>query len=199
MNAKHVSGWNMLRLDAKPFARAQGALEGLEPVLGFARLAAECAPGSQLAEAAQVQWSLRGELRAGPAGEGDQAWLHLIGHTTLTVACQRCLGALQTPLAVDRWFRLVADEATAEALDDASEEDLLALEPRPNLRQVLEDELIMALPLVPKHGVCPQALPMHTHEPAAESDAAVPGAGLAGGARKNPFARLAELKKRGGA
>ena len=63
-------------------------------------------------------------------------------------------------LEVDRWFRFVADEATAELEDDDSEEDVLALEPRPDIAQLVEDELLMAMPLVPMHETCPVAVPM---------------------------------------
>ena len=33
------------------------------------------------------------------------------------MTCQRCLTTVELPLQVDRWFRFVADEATAEALE----------------------------------------------------------------------------------
>ena len=37
---------------------------------------------------------------------------------TFPMTCQRCLAPVDVPLEVDREFRFVADEATAEALDD---------------------------------------------------------------------------------
>jgi uncharacterized metal-binding protein YceD (DUF177 family) len=70
--------------------------------------------------------------------------------------CQRCLTPVDVPLAVERSFRFVADEATAEALDDESEEDLLALSREFDLRELIEDELLMALPVVPRHDECPR-------------------------------------------
>ena len=89
---------------------------------------------------------------------------------------------------MDRWFRFVANEAAAEAEDDDCEEDLLALEPRPNLHELLEDELLMELPLVPMHEVCPVLVVMQ---------AADPGVGHADDEpqRRPPFAELARLKK----
>ncbi len=104
------------------------------------------------------------------------------------LACQRCLAAVGTELLVDRWFRFVADEATAEAQDDDSEEDLLALEPRPDLADVIEDELIMALPLVPMHERCPAS---HAALQAVRPDENPSETG-----RPHPFAALEKLKGR---
>ena len=58
---------------------------------------------------------------------------------------------VDVPLDVERSFRFVADEATAEALDEECDEDLLALGREFDLRELIEDELLMALPVVPRH------------------------------------------------
>ncbi|MFC3217232.1 hypothetical protein [Comamonas sp. JC664] len=50
---------------------------------------------------------------------------------------------------------LCEDEATAAALDDESEEDVLVLAPQIDALELIEDELLMALPMVPMHEVCP--------------------------------------------
>jgi len=52
-------------------------------------------------------------------------------------------------LLVDRDFRFVPDEATAMAEDDEAEEDLLVLSGEFDLLALVEDELLMDLPLVP--------------------------------------------------
>jgi uncharacterized protein len=36
---------------------------------------------------------------------------------------------------------------------------VLALEPALDLKELVEDELLLALPLVPRHEVCPEPLP----------------------------------------
>jgi len=95
---------------------------------------------------------------------------------------------VNTALEVDRWFRFVADEATAAAEDDDCEEDVLALEPRPNLHELLEDELLMALPLVPMHETCPEPVKMQAGDPGIQAQADSPE-------RRNPFSELAKLKK----
>ena len=49
------------------------------------------------------------------------------------------------------------------------------------LRELIEDELILGMPLVPRHGVCPKPLP-------------VPVDDLPVVPEENPFAALAGLK-----
>ena len=175
------------RLDAWRFAQAGAHLEGEEPLSAFRRLAEDL--HSPVATDAHVRWSADGALREAAGGGAPQAWLHLQAQTQVPLTCQRCLAAVQEFVEVDRWFRFVADEAAAEALDDEVEEDLLALEPRPSLIELLEDELILSLPLVPLHTECPQPLP-----------AGAPPAGGAepaeGSERPHPFAALAKLKGR---
>lgn len=113
--------------------------------------------------------------------------MHLQASAAVPLSCQRCLGPVITPLEVDRWFRFVADEATAETEDDDSEEDVLALEPRPDLLDLLEDELLMAVPLVPMHGACPAPLPAAADDPGAlPEEISTP---------PHPFAALARLRK----
>lgn len=173
--------FNPQRLDALRMARGGAVLQGRRPLHRLVRLLADLhAPVDPEAE---VVWSARAELRAAASG-APEAWLHLEATAEVPLTCQRCLDAVQTGLAVDRWFRFVADEDAALAEDDDCEEDLLALEPRPDLLAVIEDELIMELPLVPMHGRCPDtpaALAPAPEAPAADD-------------RPHPFSALARLK-----
>ncbi len=93
------------------------------------------------------------------SGGTDEIWLHLQAQIALNLSCQRCLEAVLTPLTVAQDYRFVADEATAEREDDASEEDVLALTTDFDLLALLEDELLMALPISPRHATCPRMLP----------------------------------------
>lgn len=178
--------FNPRRLDARRFAQVGATLTGELALTELSRLAQDLA--GPIAPDARANWSARGTLRPGPAGTAPDPWLHLQVQATVPLTCQRCLAAVDTGLLVDRWFRFVADEATAEAQDDDCEEDLLPLEPRPDLADVIEDELIMALPLVPMHERCPTP-------PAAlqaiQPDEAPPETG-----RPHPFAALEKLKGR---
>jgi uncharacterized protein len=181
------SPWNPDRFDARAFAQAGAELSLVEPLARFERLAAECAPGVDAA-AQTVAWQARGEMRPGASGAQPSVWLHVQARAQVPLTCQRCLAPVDEWLLVDRWFRFVADEATAAAEDEACEEDVLALEPRPSLRELIEDEWLMELPLVPLHERCPQPVTLSAgviDEPQAADEAP----------RKNPFAALAQLKK----
>ena len=107
----------------------------------------------------------------------------LQARASVPLQCQRCLQQVLQDLNVDRRFRFVRSEEEAERLDESSEDDVLVLGPRLDLQELLEDELILALPLVPKHdGPCPAPLPMPLDE--LEDEAPAP----------SPFAALAALR-----
>ena len=131
-----------------------------------------------------VNWQANAELRAGAGTEAD-IWLHLQATATLPLTCQRCMGFVETPIAVDQWYRFVATEEIAMAEDDQSEEDLLVMAPQFDLLAVLEDELLMALPLVPMHEHCPVAPVLSVGDIELVNAAAD---------KPNPFAILARLK-----
>ena len=187
MSAESKSSWNPDRFDVRAFTHAGAHLAAQEPLALFPRLLAEL-PDEASADGRTLDWLVTGEQRPGQRGAEPSVWLHLQAQVVLPLTCQRCLAPVDTPMAVDRWFRFVADEATAAAEDEDSDEDVLALEPRPSLRELIEDELLMELPLVPMHDSCPQA-------PAALAASDDPGMDAGEPARRNPFAELARLKK----
>jgi uncharacterized protein len=184
MKPADQSNWNLSRLDVRSFAAAEHTHQGMDGLLRFERLAAESMPGADVQ--VPVRWQCHGEMRPGSGGK-SAPWLHLEASAVIPMKCQRCLGPVDEVIEVDRWFRFVADEATAELEDEDSEEDVLALEPRPDIVQLLEDELLMELPLVPMHETCPVAVPMQAGE--------IDDGEAAGAPRENPFAQLARLKK----
>ncbi|WP_300648732.1 DUF177 domain-containing protein [Hydrogenophaga sp.] len=188
MTSTPKTSWHPDRLDVRAFALAGADLQAHDPMTRFQRLSAEAHAGDGLPALGLVTWQARGEMRAGASGGAQAVWLHVHADATIPLTCQRCLGPVDTPLTVDRWFRFVNDEATAEAEDDDCEEDLLALEPRPRLHDVLEDELLMELPLVPLHDICPVPVVMQASDPGVGMDNGEPE-------RRNPFAELAKLKK----
>lgn len=169
------------RLDVRRFAEAGGVVEGEARLDAFTRLIAET--GGRGA-GSPVQWRAEGEL-LNPQHVRPQVWLHLSAQATLPLVCQRCLAPVEVPVEVERSFRFVPDEATASAEDDEAEEDLLAESRSFDLLELVEDELLMDMPAVPRHEVCPEALPQSAGE--AEFEAA-------GTPRENPFAVLGRLK-----
>ena len=172
------------RLDVKAFAQAGGRLAGHDSLLKYERLAQEA---KGLHPDLLVDWEAVGELRTALGGI-SQVWLRLKVRASFPMECQRCLTPVDVPLEVDREFRFVADEATAEALDESSDEDLLALSREFNLRELIEDELLMELPVVPRHDECPTDVKMASSDEDFEEASAD---------KPNPFAALAGLRKPG--
>lgn len=170
------------RLDIAAFAEQGAALSGQWPLTELTRLAAS----GQVAPEAAAAWSVRGERRAVQGGE-PEFWVHLSVNARLHMECQRCLRPVETVIEVDRRLRFVTGEERAAALDADSEEDVLALERAFDLRELAEDELLLALPLVPRHEQCAELL-----IPAAD-----PLPPEAGAERPNPFAVLQRLKPPG--
>ncbi len=174
------------KLDVRRFARDSAVLDGLLAQGQFPRLAASLMPPLADGLPPPVQWSVHGVQRAVQGGE-PETWLRLMATTVVRLECQRCLQPLSEPLQVDRQLRFVLGDDEAARLDEDSEHDVLALVARLDVIELLEDELILALPLVPRHDVCPQPLAL---APAAAS-ASTP---ISENGRPHPFAALAALR-----
>lgn len=170
-------------LDIRAFAQSRQQRRGVEPLSAYARLMGETqGRGGDH----PVTWSAQGELRHEGLPTAAH-WLHVQVQATLPLTCQRCLDVVEVPLEVDRSFRFVADEATAEAEDDESEEDLLVASEDFDLHALVEDELILELPLIPSHVQCPAPLPGSAPDGASVVQEAPK--------RPSPFAVLGQLKK----
>ncbi|HEU5295865.1 MAG TPA: DUF177 domain-containing protein [Burkholderiaceae bacterium] len=165
------------RLDVAGLAADGVTLAGQWSAAELPRWQAMQSPPSG-SEPVPVLWSARGEQRRA-SGESPQTWLHLQVSTTAWPTCQRCLRPFSQALAVQRALRFVDTESQAEALDADSEDDVLALAPAPDLHTLIEDELLLAWPIVPRHEQC--APPAHR---AGEGDASP----------ASPFAALQSLK-----
>jgi len=149
---------DVLRLDVAALAAEGGMLSGRWAGGALTRLAESQTPPQDVA-LPEVAWAAQGE-RIPVAGGEAELWLRLQVQTPVWLTCQRCLQPFEVPLALDRRLRFVRGEAQAEALDAEIEDDVLALGRSIDLRELVEDELLLALPLVPRHGRCPQPLPV---------------------------------------
>ena len=175
---------NPRQLDVAALADEGGAVGGRWPLAEFERLAEGSLPGAPPMADAAVDWSARGELRR-VTGAAPEIWLHLQARAAPRLQCQRCLEPVDVPLEVERSLRFVRGEDQAAALDADSEDDVLALERSLDLHQLVEDELLLAVPLVPRHAACPRPLPaMEPADEPAERPA-------------SPFAVLQSLKTPG--
>ena len=161
-------------LDISALCKTAGQLHGQQALAAMERLATSfCA-----ATDGSVTWQAQGSLVPVTGGEPEM-WLELQADAEVPLQCQRCLQAMNEALRVQRRFRFVRSEEDALRLDEESEDDVLLLPARLHLLEFLEDELMLALPIVPRHDACPTPLPLPTHS--AERDEPAP----------NPFAALA--------
>ena len=167
-----------LTVDTWELTRLGQERQGEAPLRDFARLL------EGLPEQAEhtVSWSLLGETDA-----LGQRYMTLRAQAVVTLECQRCLELFDLPLQVENRLQLVETEAEIEAEeigeDDPETPDQLLGSSYLDVLPLVEDELILALPYVPKHEVCP-SLPKELEA----SEGGDTG-------RPSPFAVLAELKK----
>jgi len=182
-----------LHLDVEAFARAAARLEGSWPLAELPRLvqSAHVEPASSPAPSARpedvaVTWSAQGRTLQ-RTGAATQIWIDLQAEARVSLECQRCLRPVAMALRLARSFRFMADEKQAAELDAESDHEVLVVSRSLDLREVVEDELILALPLVPRHETCPVPLAAPADPLASENGEAE--------ARPNPFAALAVLKR----
>lgn len=140
------------RLDVRAFAAAGAGLEGEVRADELPRLWGELVQDPSR-PVPTVRWALRGLERVEPGG-ARQTWVELNAEAEVPLVCQRCLEPVVEPLRVERQFQFVRDEAEAERLDAEVEHEVLAISRELDLPGLIEDELLLALPLVPRHADC---------------------------------------------
>ena len=151
-------------------------LEGSLPLASLKRLQ-DCAPPGEL-----VRVRLRFETDTGrrPLLKGSFS-------TALTLVCQRCLESMRQPLKGDFRVFLVRSLDEADRLGDSM--DVLQVGERSmRLKNIVEDEVLLAVP----------PAPLHSLDDCGVSDApqqSLEDEGQQHEQRPNPFAALAALKQ----
>lgn len=111
------------------------------------------------------------------------AYLRLRVDTALPLLCQRTLDVYSQPISLDQRLGLLQKESDEAGLLPEYEPLLVSPDGQLDLVDVIEDELILALPLVPTSPGAPldhiESVDEHTQDEP----------------RENPFAMLASLKK----
>lgn len=189
------------KLDVQAFIESGERLGGDLPMMQMARLSEGLLPGLDLSQLRPVRWSAVGRLvpqRGGP----PQHWLDIEAAADTLWECQRCLSGVALTLEVHRSIRFAPDEEQAAVLDADSDDDVLALSRNFDLLGLLEDELIMAQPIVPRHEVCPDD-PLARTRASVEAEVSLPGESQTSApaqdpGKPHPFAALAALKKKVG-
>jgi uncharacterized protein len=152
-------------INAVEFAAAGAVQQGVLPLSGFPRLRDWLA-----SDAGEVAYAVQGVRD----GRGRPS-LKVGARGTLQLRCQRCLENLPYEVKVESLLVLAASQAEidAEPADVDAPDRLVAAAELPVI-DLIEDELILALPYAPRHAACATRLG------AGEKGKTLPFAGLKG-------------------
>ena len=166
-------------LDAWRMLAARRSFEGSVPLLSMPRL---CGALEQPEGVCRFTLEFdRGTL--------DVPYVEIRAQAELPLVCQRSLQRFLLPVSVVQRLALVANEGQEDALPEGYEALVLEGEGIIHPLELIEDELILALPVVP---VDPASEPVERTWPAKPQESDAPE-GVE--ASVNPFAVLANLKK----
>jgi uncharacterized protein len=135
-------------IDAFEFCRSNGFRAGVTPVAEMTRLAADCADPS-----GEISWSIQGG--ATPRGYPS---LTLTVSGTVQLVCQRCLQPFAYEIDSSTMLVLGRDDEEADEIEEILDDESIDVIVGSNccdIRDLLEDEALLALPQSPKHEVCP--------------------------------------------
>jgi uncharacterized protein len=171
-------------VDAMEFARRSQVIEGEFNIHRLQRLL-DGLPS-------QPDTSLVHYVVKGHSGPDGRPRLTLRVKAEVVLECQRCLGDLQLPIDHEAVFELVRHESELEAeeLEESGPDwaEKILGSPRFDLGELVEDELILEVPYVPKHANC-----------ASGALGSEDGAGVDPSqedVRPSPFAVLGQLKNK---
>ncbi len=135
--------------------------------IAFARSGGHLDAHMLLSESERVVDQLIGDLDAsidvsldGGRDAGGWHFLDMSLKTTLVLQCQRCLGEIAYGVDINRRLRLVKSEAEISD-DDLSDEslDVIVAAQDMSVIELVEEEILLELPMVAMHENCSSALP----------------------------------------
>jgi uncharacterized protein len=162
------------RLDLLATAEAGRLLRGGMPLVRLERV---------LPALRSSDGELQVELELGKDPDGTRFMTGTI-RGAVELQCQRCLDTMGLPLNLEFRLGIVQDHADAQRLHESYEPLLVGSEPTV-IAEIVSDEVLLALPLVPAHaddGRCHEFVKDYQPPQSAK--------------RENPFAMLAGLKQK---
>ncbi len=157
------------------FALSEQTLSGSAEPKHMLRLSDMLLIQAAPAHAGEIQFTL-----IGAAKKYSLPSLHLSVDARLPVACQRCLNAMSVQLKLEFDY-LIAHSEPAE-FDENDELDWLEISQSMSILDLIEDELLIAMPIAPSHST------QHLHECVQHS--------MQSGEKPNPFAVLKSLNNK---
>ncbi len=158
-------------IDAFEFCRSNGHREGVTPVAEMSRLNTDCADHS-----GQIAWTMDGAT-----SKLGYPQISLTVSGTVQLMCQRCLAPFAFEMDSGTVLMLGKDDDNADEIEhliDDESIDVIVGSRTCDIRDLIEDEALLALPQVPKHAACPDSALLD----AVQSD------------KPSPFAELKSLK-----
>jgi uncharacterized protein len=132
-------------IDGFEFASAGRSLEGTWPIRDFPRLRDMLAR-----DEGEVAYEVDGVR-----DERGRPSLRVKAQGTLALRCQRCLEPLELEVRADELLVLAATQAEIDAEPaDVNAADRVVATKEMAVRDLIEDELILALPYAPRHAGC---------------------------------------------
>ena len=131
-------------------------VKGFLPFINFPRLMEELMLEGAQAQEKGINWEFKTWIVENE-GVPNQFWLEVVVSGQLPIMCQRCLSVYNEHIDVHTQFLVLDTEEEVDAYPlDEDSLDVLALNPQFNLLNLIEDEALLALPLIPKHpeGQC---------------------------------------------
>ncbi|MES2759627.1 MAG: YceD family protein [Pseudomonadota bacterium] len=137
-------------IDAFEFSRSNGHRDGVTPVAEMSRLSKDCADQS-----GDIAWAVEG----GVTSHGYPS-MTLSVSGTVQLVCQRCLAPFAYAMDSSTMLVLGKDDEEADQIEEVIDDesvDVIVGSRTTDLRDLIEDEALLALPQVPKHEVCPDS------------------------------------------
>ena len=133
-------------VDHYKMANQAQELEGTIPLNEFARLC-EIVSGDEGDVHLKLAFSKSDQNRTHVSGEAG---------VEVTLICQNCMTAFATHLSCSVDAQIVADESELRSLEE-DQDGLVSAERLVPVTQLVEDELLLAVPMIPRHteGDCP--------------------------------------------
>ncbi|MDP1978130.1 DUF177 domain-containing protein [Undibacterium sp.] len=168
-------------IDAFTFSRLEEQRSGSILVADLPRLSGESASTE-----GALSWSLQGGK-----DELGHPQLNLSVNGTVQLMCQRCLTPFAFDIDSESKLILAKNEENADEIDallEDDEVDVVVGSKTFDVMDLIEDEVLLAIPQSPKHAVCPD-LPLASADTTAAIDAEV-------GKKESPFAVLKKTNGR---
>ena len=138
---------NSVQIDSLKLVQDKQALSGAMPVAGFARLTQSLHDSS-----GNLAYCIQGAV-----DRQERPLLKLRVSGVVQLQCQRCLEGFEHAVTIETAVRAVAPDALErEYDDDPNEPDCVAASTAFDLVELIEDEVMLALPSYPRHeaGCC---------------------------------------------